>query len=110
MAEQKRMTFTTSCTKWVTTGSVFACVLTVAATTGMHKTIDFPCQPSFTTAAEKIVTDAPALNCAQPKETVSWLSWFTGKSSSYQFHFLDLLELLSRGDQQTQASANPVEK
>lgn len=25
---------------------------------------------------------------------VSWLEWFSGKSSSYQFHFFDLLELL----------------
>ena len=26
----------------------------------------------------------------------SWLSWFSGQSSSAQFHFIDLLELLSR--------------
>jgi len=26
----------------------------------------------------------------------TWLSWFTGKSRSTQFHFVDLLELLSR--------------
>lgn len=26
----------------------------------------------------------------------NWLSWFTGKSRSTQFHFVDLLELLSR--------------
>ena len=27
---------------------------------------------------------------------VSWSAWFSGRSSSYQFHFIDLLELLSR--------------
>jgi hypothetical protein len=27
---------------------------------------------------------------------VSWMSWVSGRSNSYQFHFLDLLELLSR--------------
>ena len=27
-------------------------------------------------------------------EEVSWLSWIAGKSPSFQFHFLDLLELL----------------
>ena len=27
-------------------------------------------------------------------EEVSWLSWIAGKSSSFQFHFLDLLELM----------------
>lgn len=31
-------------------------------------------------------------------EQVSWLSWIAGQSSSYQFHFIDLLELLHRGD------------
>lgn len=29
---------------------------------------------------------------------VSWLSWFTGSNSSRQFHYLDLLELLTRSD------------
>ena len=29
-------------------------------------------------------------------EGISWSEWFTGRSSSYQFHFIDLLELLSR--------------
>jgi hypothetical protein len=28
------------------------------------------------------------------KETVSWFDWIGGKTPSYQFHFLDLLELL----------------
>ncbi|MCW8090935.1 hypothetical protein [Alteromonas sp. ASW11-130] len=27
---------------------------------------------------------------------VSWFSWFFGKPETYQFHFLDLLELLNR--------------
>ena len=31
-------------------------------------------------------------------EQVSWFSWLAGQSSSYQFHFIDLLELLHRGD------------
>lgn len=31
-------------------------------------------------------------------EEVSWLSWIAGKSSSFQFHFLDLLELLHSDD------------
>lgn len=35
--------------------------------------------------------------CAQSKsDSVSWSSWFSGKSSGFQFHYLDLLELLSR--------------
>lgn len=39
----------------------------------------------------------PVNRCAfnQTKE-VSWYSWFSGKSQSGQFHYLDLLELLTR--------------
>ena len=40
----------------------------------------------------------PANKCAAINQSqgVSWSEWFTGRSSSYQFHFIDLLELLSR--------------
>lgn len=31
-------------------------------------------------------------------DRVSWFSWFSGDSASYQFHFLDLLELLYHND------------
>ncbi len=42
-------------------------------------------------------TTEMAAQCSQsqvPSEHVSWSSWATGQSSSFQFHFLDLLELL----------------
>ena len=35
------------------------------------------------------------VQCALAPQT-SWASWFSGQSSSAQFHFIDLLELLSR--------------
>lgn len=39
----------------------------------------------------------PINRCAAlESQSISWSSWFTGHSSSYQFHFIDLLELLSR--------------
>lgn len=39
----------------------------------------------------------PVNKCAvHQSEGISWSEWFTGRSSSYQFHFIDLLELLSR--------------
>jgi hypothetical protein len=39
----------------------------------------------------------PVNRCAaNQSQGVSWSEWFTGSSSSYQFHFIDLLELLSR--------------
>ncbi len=39
---------------------------------------------------KEIVADV----CAIEEDEVSWLSWFSGKSRSAQFHFLDLFELL----------------
>jgi hypothetical protein len=33
-------------------------------------------------------------------EEVSWFTWLTGNSGSARFHFLDLLELLSRNNSQ----------
>jgi hypothetical protein len=39
----------------------------------------------------------PVNRCAADQsQGVSWSEWFTGRSRSYQFHFIDLLELLSR--------------
>ena len=38
----------------------------------------------------------PCTDVQQQAEQVSWMSWLTGRSSSYRFHYLDLLELLSR--------------
>ncbi|XOV79687.1 MAG: hypothetical protein ACFHVJ_01725 [Aestuariibacter sp.] len=41
----------------------------------------------------------PANRCAvEPVSHVSWFSWITGSHSSKQFHYLDLLELLTRSD------------
>ena len=38
----------------------------------------------------------PVNRCSSEATSVSWASWFTGRSNSSQFHYLDLLELLSR--------------
>lgn len=39
----------------------------------------------------------PVNRCATQQSTgVSWVSWFTGSSATKQFHYLDLLELLTR--------------
>jgi hypothetical protein len=39
-----------------------------------------------------------AAHCAsnEPVTEMSWYAWVTGKTLSVDFHFLDLLELLSR--------------
>ena len=48
----------------------------------------------------------PINRCASDQQTsVSWSAWFSGRSNSGQFHYLDLLELLSR-DSERQADAS----
>ncbi|WP_235594719.1 hypothetical protein [Paraglaciecola hydrolytica] len=47
--------------------------------------------------AAELPMSHPINRCASEQVAeVSWSSWFHGHSNSYQFHFLDLLELLSR--------------
>ena len=38
------------------------------------------------------------LTCAKVEEDSSWFSWLTGDSRSAQFHYLDLLELLTSSE------------
>lgn len=46
----------------------------------------------------------PVNRCAvQQHSDISWSTWLSGRSKSYQFHYLDLLELLSRNSDE----ANP---
>lgn len=53
----------------------------------------------------------PINKCAATQsDAVSWLSWVSGQSSSYQFHFIDLLELLSRNTDYTQEKYSKVDK
>ena len=37
-----------------------------------------------------------------PSTNVSWVAWLTGDSRSNQFHYLDLLELLFRDEQNSE--------
>jgi hypothetical protein len=47
--------------------------------------------------AQELPVSHPVNKCATDQiQGISWSQWFTGHSSSYQFHFIDLLELLSR--------------
>jgi hypothetical protein len=53
--------------------------------------------PSIATnpQCQSLSTPSAIEDCYKATEQ-SWLSWFRGKSRSTQFHFVDLLELLSR--------------
>lgn len=58
----------------------------------------------------KLPMSHPTNRCAtQQKSAVSWSSWFSGKSRSSQFHYLDLLELLTRGNDNN-TTANRAER
>ncbi|MBQ4799449.1 hypothetical protein J8L73_09970 [Pseudoalteromonas sp. MMG006] len=47
--------------------------------------------------------------CAKVEEDSSWFSWLTGDSRSAQFHYLDLLELLtSSEDSKNPPSLKPL--
>jgi hypothetical protein len=78
------------------TGLVFVAILSVSNVSLDNSNV-------FCGNLESVVLDQelpvshPANRCAADQsQGVSWSEWFTGRSSSYQFHFIDLLELLSR--------------
>ncbi len=57
---------------------------------------------------QELPVSHPVNRCATDRsQGVSWSEWFTGRSSSYQFHFIDLLELLSRSG--NSEAKNPTE-
>lgn len=41
-------------------------------------------------------TDQPMIICNRNNQQVTWLTWLFKRSESVDFHYLDLLELLSR--------------
>ncbi len=43
------------------------------------------------------------VQCMNAEHESSWMSWITGDSRSAQFHYLDLLELLTSSDEPKQA-------
>ena len=60
------------------------------------------------TMVQDLPVSHPKNKCASRQLSgVSWSSWFSGRSSSYQFHFIDLLELLSRSKEPS--SNNPAQ-
>jgi hypothetical protein len=70
---------------------LLVCVSAVVLSQALNASSE--CSKEFTTNAQTSVV----LACAQnPQNKVSWSTWLLNKSKSSQFHFLDLLELLSR--------------
>jgi hypothetical protein len=84
------------------TGITLACMAAVVLLSFPQISLDDKsafCGDTETTVIDhELPVSHPANRCANEGQTqgVSWSEWFTGRSSSYQFHFIDLLELLSR--------------
>ncbi|MCK7459703.1 hypothetical protein [Idiomarina aminovorans] len=59
----------------------------------------FVTQQNATQRCQQLMTEAEQSNnsaqCRLADEQVTWLSWLTGDSRSVQFHFFDLIELIS---------------
>lgn len=91
-------------TAWIT-GSASALALTAAVTAGMAynsqqnmaglMSCDCEAGVSYNNA---LPSSHPTNQCAlaSSNPSTSWYGWATGSSRSTSFHFLDLLELLSR--------------
>jgi hypothetical protein len=54
-------------------------------------------RPTLDACSRQSVNGPTTQACVTSPLTVSWTRWLSGKSSSFQFHFLDLLELLYGG-------------
>jgi hypothetical protein len=77
-------------------GSALVVVIALAQVPTNSGALFCSCSSGVVFAAE-LPMSHPINRCAAEQVAgVSWLSWFSGQSNSYQFHFLDLLELLSR--------------
>lgn len=78
-------------------GGIFASAMVVVALQKPASECHWQSQMDMQTVSSVSVnTSSPT--CDSDVTEVSWYSWLAGKSASYQFHFLDLLELLYKSD------------
>jgi hypothetical protein len=49
-----------------------------------------------TTNVQSLDTSKPLIMCNRNNQQISWLTWLFKRSESVEFHYLDLLELMSR--------------
>ena len=99
---QKHHGFPTNMFATAATGS-FAMVLLISA---VFSTADSPCinglhshdKVVIDTSQSKVLqtSEGQPLICNRDNRQISWLTWFFQRSENIDFHYLDLLELLSR--------------
>lgn len=91
---------------------MFGAITVLAATLSSRTSVDVAVcefQP-VTEFNPKLPANHVQNQCARMRDgvlEVSWLSWLAGKSPSFQFHFLDLLELLHGDDSKGDFSQSP---
>lgn len=78
-------------------GGVIAAVIMMAALPQSTSECNWQSQMNVQTRSSISISDQMRV-CDDDVTEVSWYSWLAGKSASYQFHFLDLLELLYSPD------------
>lgn len=84
------------------TAVAFVAVLSFSYSSQNQGTLFCHCKPDLA-FDHTLPLSHPINRCASTQSgAVSWYSWISGKSGSYQFHFIDLLELLSRTKDYTQ--------
>lgn len=84
-------------------GFLTATVITIGTLSYLSKNNDVvaavnECQYSF---GHKKMNNT--LACMKVEQKSSWMSWITGDSRSAQFHYLDLLELLTSSEEPQKA-------
>ncbi|AXR05192.1 hypothetical protein [Salinimonas sediminis] len=89
-------------------------IMAVAATTGAVWMFSAFMLPANNHAClENMHLELPAAKVAEASPdcldtpSISWQQWVQGQSRSYQFHFLDLLELLDGGHSDNRFSSGP---
>ncbi len=89
-------------------GSIVASAVIVVALQQPASQCHWQSQMDMQSASTVSITTYPSPTCDGDVTEVSWFSWLAGKSASYQFHFLDLLELLYKHDTRQSKLATPA--
>ncbi|MFQ3234731.1 MAG: hypothetical protein ACI9C4_000282 [Paraglaciecola sp.] len=94
--------------KLKSTLSFAACTLLAVMVIGQTSTGEgslFCSCPQYVSFDRSLPMSHPINRCASYQaDEISWSGWVKGHSASYQFHFIDLLELLSRYAEETEES------
>lgn len=86
--------------KLATLSAIIAFISLAATTVSAKNSLtSLACGCSYATKLDvSLPVSHPKNRCAEdnPARDINWFTWLSGKTRSNQFHYLDLLELLSR--------------